>query len=232
MKDKFSSSATPSPFEKKTKKICIRPLPRSRNTTTFKMFRVRPFFLSECVKRNGFTEHRDMFYSYVLWVLFDGSHVAFIHKDLMLENFAHNGETFGELVISRQGLEEPCKMISRPFIKTLGYKPDYVVITDSIDGVPSPLFTTCGYTMHTMLQLSSVNPNMEHIRTLAEGPGEPFGQRNQLGRLLSSVSSRLEAKGFLSDPKYFPDAQRDAKHIANGMTQNELKLRKMFNFFS
>ena len=220
-------------MEKKLKRFVYALYQGAVTLQPLQMFRVCPFFLSECVKRNGFTEHRDMFYSYVLWVLFDGSHVAFIHKDLMLENFAHNGETFGELVISRQGLEEPCKMISRPFIKTLGYKPDYVVITDSIDGVPSPLLlTTCGYTMHTMLQLSSVNPNMEHIRTLAEGPGEPFGQRNQLGRLLSSVSSRLAAKGFLSDPKYFPDAQRDAKHIANGMTQNELKLRKMFNFFS
>jgi hypothetical protein len=211
--------------------------------------------LCECTTRDGFVEHRDMFYTYVLWVLPDDRHVAFIHKDLIFNNIMHNGVTVGELVMSKKGLEEPCKMISRQFVKLLGYKPDYVVITtttttttssttaaaavsddnddDAIEGLPtsSTTTTTCGYTMHAMLKLSSVNPTMEHIRTLAEGPGEPSGCRNQAGQLLTSLSSRLAAKGLLSDPKYFPDSQRDSQLISNGMCKNELKLRKLFRVF-
>ena len=183
--------------------------------------------LCECTKQNGFVQHRDVSFSYVLWVLPDGIHVVFINMHLMMNNFTCHGVTFEGLLAVKQGLlEEPCKMISRPFVKSLGYKPDYVVITDSHDEVPD-CKTTCGYTMHTFLQLCSKNPNMEHIRTLAEGPGEPSGQKNQLGQLLTTLSSRLEARGFMSDPKYFPNAQRDLKHIANGMPLNELKLRRL-----
>ena len=46
--------------------------------------------------------------------------------------------TFGELLLSMPTLEEPCKIISRMFLQTLGYKPDYVVVTDSSDEVNSP----------------------------------------------------------------------------------------------
>ena len=189
--------------------------------------------LCECTKYDGFVEHKDMFYSYVLWVLPDDRHIAFIHNDLLFNNITHNGTTVGELVKLKKGLEEPCKMISRSFIKLLGYKPDYVVITDSEDAVrPSSYttttFTTCGYTMHTILQLSSVNPTMEHIRTLVEGPGEPSGCRNQAGQLLTSLSARLVEKGFLSDPKYFPESQSNTRLISHGMCKNELKLRRLF----
>ena len=82
--------------------------------------------------------------------------------------------------------------------------------------------------MHTLLQLASVNPTLEHIRTLAEGPGEPSGQRNQIGQMLTGLSLRLWTKGFFTDPKYFPDAARDARCLASGMSKDELRLRKLF----
>jgi hypothetical protein len=82
--------------------------------------------------------------------------------------------------------------------------------------------------MHTILQLAARNPTMEHIRTLAEGPGEPSGLRNQLGQTLTGVSLRLAFKGFFTDPKYFPDTVRDTKCLAQGMSLGELRLRKLF----
>ena len=120
-------------------------------------------------------------------------------------------------------------MISRPFLQTLGYKPDYVVVTESQDEIPSHL--TSGYSMPTLLFQCAKNPTMEHIRTLAEGPGEPSGPRNKVGQLLTELSQRLSSKGFFADAKYFPNAERDMRHLASGMSLNELRLRKLFKAF-
>ena len=182
--------------------------------------------LCYCEKRDGYVEHRSIVKTYVLWVLPDHRHVAFIHKDLLADGIANRGETFRELLLSRQSVEEPCKMISRPFLQLLGYKPDYVVIVDSQDETPTLL--TSGYTMATILCHASKNPTMEHIRTLAEGSGEPAGPRNLIGQTLTRLSLHLSTKGFFADTKYFPNAQRDMQCLASGMYLNELRLRKLF----
>ena len=178
------------------------------------------------MKHDGFVEHRSQNHTYVLWVLLDGRHIAFIHKDVLANGLTNRGMTFGELLMFKPTIDEPCKMISRPFLQTLGYKPDYVVVTDYNDGVP--ICITSGYTMHTILQLAAMNPTMEHIRTLAEGPGEPSGPRNQVGQILTDLSLRLASKGFFMDTKYFPNAARDMKCLKAGMSLDELRLRKLF----
>jgi hypothetical protein len=182
--------------------------------------------LCECIKYDGFVEHTCIWNTYVLWVLPGGAHVAFIHKDLLADEVKNNGTTFRAILLSKQNMDEPCKMISRPFLQILGYKPDYVVITDTRDETPTCI--TSGYSMPTILKLAAKNPTMEHIRTLAEGPGEPSGQRNQLGQALTHTSLRLATKGFFTDPKYFPISSSDKKCIAAGMSSNEMKLRKLF----
>ena len=136
--------------------------------------------LCECTKHDGFIEHHSLNYMYVLWVLPDGRHIAFLHKEVLANGLTNRGNTFGELVLLKQSLDEPCKMVSRPFLQMLGFKPDYVVVTDFIDEAPTSI--TCGYTMHTILFHAAKNPTMEHIRTLAEGPGEPCGRRWGRGR--------------------------------------------------
>jgi hypothetical protein len=180
--------------------------------------------LCDCKKHNGFVEHRSMYMTYVLWVLPGKQHIAFIHADLLTNGITHKGSTFRELITSKQDLEEPCKMISRPFLQLLGYKPDYVVVVGSQDGLP----LTSGFSMSTILQHAAVNPTIEHIRTLAEGPGEPAGPRNQIGQRLTHLSLRLATKGFFTDPKYFPCAERDMRCLSSGMSTDELRLRKLF----
>ena len=188
----------------------------------------RPAFplLCDCQKHDGFVEHRSMHMTYVLWVLPEKHHVAFIHADLLADGITNKGSTFRELLLSKTDLEEPCKMISRPFLQLLGYKPDYVVVVESQDGIPTTL--TSGLSMPTILQHAAVNPTMEHIRTLAEGPGEPCGPRNRIGQLLTQLSLRLATKGFFADPKYFPRAQRDLQCLSSGMSLDELRLKKLF----
>ena len=182
--------------------------------------------LCDCKKQDGFVEHKSMLMTYVLWVLPGKQHVAFIHADLLADGITNKGSTFRELLLSKQDLEEPCKMISRPFLQLLGYKPDYVVVVESRDGITNHL--TSGLSMPTFLQHAAVNPTMEHIRTLAEGPGEPSGQRNKIGQLLTQLSLRLATKGFFADPKYFPRAQRDMQCLSSGMSMDELRLKKLF----
>ena len=192
---------------------------------------LRPVFplLCECQKKDGYVEHASLCRNYVLWVLPDRRHIAFVHRIILANGVSNKGLTFGELLISKHSPEEPCKMISRPLLQTLGYKPDYVVVTESRDEVPTPL--TSGYSMATLLNRCAKNPTMEHIRTLAEGPGEPSGPRNQVGQLLSQLSQRLASNGFFADAKYFPQAQRDMAHLAEGMSLDELRLRKLFKAF-
>ena len=168
-----------------------------------------------------------MLQTYVLWVLEDSSHVVFIHRDLLADRVKNKGETFREILLSKKCIEEPCKMISRPFLQTLGFKPDYVVIVEACDTNASNVLTS-GLSMSTILQNSSHNPTMEHIRTLAEGPGEPSGPKNQIGQALTRLSLRLSTKGFMADPKYFPHAQRDMRCLSSGMCLDELRLRKLF----
>jgi hypothetical protein len=182
--------------------------------------------LCHCDKRDGYVEHRSTVKTYVLWVLPGHRHVVFIHKDLLADGISSRGETFRELLLSRKSIEEPCKMISRPFLQLLGYKPDYVVIVDSQDETPTLL--TSGFTMATILCHASKNPTMEHIRTLAEGSGEPAGPRNLIGQTLTQLSHHLSTKGFFADTKYFPNAQRDMQCLASGMSLDELRLRKLF----
>ena len=182
--------------------------------------------LYNCTKHDGFIEHHGLNHTYVLWVLPDKQHVVFIHKTILAHRLTNRGNSFGELLQMKQNLDEPCKMISRPFVQALGYRPDYVVVTDTVDEAPTTV--TCGYTMHTILQHASRNPTTEHIRTLAEGPGEPTGPRNQLGQALAALSQRLVSKGFLADPKYFPGAARDLRCRAAGMGEDELRLRRLF----
>ncbi len=147
----------------------------------------------------------------------------------------NKGQKFGELVRLKPNCDEPCKMISRPFLQALGYKPDYVVIVPDSDrndydpaSQPPGYLMTCTYSMPTILQLCAKNPTMEHIKTLAEGPGEPSGPRNQVGQLLTQLCLRLASKGFFSDPKYFPCAPRDMRCLSAGMSVNDLRLRKLF----
>ena len=84
--------------------------------------------------------------------------------------------------------------------------------------------------MPTILQLCAKNPTMEHIKTLAEGPGEPSssGPKNLIGQLLTALSLRLATKGFFTDTKYFPCAQRDMQCLSSGMSLDELRLKKLF----
>jgi hypothetical protein len=166
-----------------------------------------------------------MLNTYVLWVLSDSQHVVFIHRDLLADKIENKGETFREILLSKKCVDEACKMISRPFLQALGFKPDYVVIVESRD---APALLTSGFSMSTILQLSSQNPTMEHIRTLVEGPGEPSGPKNLIGKTLTQLSLRLSSKGFFADSKYFPRAQRDLKCLASGMSLDELRLRKLF----
>ena len=51
--------------------------------------------------------------------------------------------------------------------------------------------------------MASVNPVMHHIRTLAEGPGEPNGVKNSIGLTLTALLKRLEEKGIFTDPRFF-----------------------------
>ena len=185
--------------------------------------------LCDCKKKDGFVEHTSDCRNYVLWVLPDGRHIAFIHRILLANSIHNKGQSFGELLLQKASPEEPCKMISRPFLQTLGYKPDYVVATESSDEVRTHF--TSGYSMHTLLFHCAKNPTMEHIQTLAEGPGEPSGRRNVVGQLLTQLSQKLAAKGFFSDAKYFPRAERDMMHLASGMSLDEFRLRKLFKAF-
>lgn len=100
--------------------------------------------------------------------------------------------------------------------------------TTTIDSLLGLHLLTSGYSMPTILHLCAKNPTMEHIRTLAEGPGEPCGPKNQIGQRLTELSMRLACKGFFADPKYFPRAPRDMRCLASGMSLDELRLRKLF----
>ena len=308
--------------------------------------------LCECRKRDGYVEHKSQCNRYVLWVLPDGRHVAFIHGCLIADRITNRGITFGELLSIKPTCEEACKMISRPFLQILGYKPDYVVIvldsddyyngadnnnniskaasainvyssrrdavfshpvgdfcfSNPTDAVTTTTTTTTGsdnnnnygsrisngffhrqqqqgyhhhrrvlsssstgaayphrghlivesvdsgddnddnnhyyyasscgetgvslltsrFSMPTILQLCAKNPTMEHIKTLAEGPGEPSGPKNLIGQLLTALSLRLAMKGFFTDTKYFPCAQRDMQCLSSGMSLDELRLKKLF----
>lgn len=188
--------------------------------------------LCNCKNSDGIVEHRSKCSTYVLWVLPDGKHITFIHEHILANRLVNKGQTFGELLMSKPSHEEPCKMISRPFLQTIGFKPDYVVVVQNANFKNNDSKQSCsmssGYSMSTFLRECAKNPTMEHIVSLAEGPGDPCGPRNQIGQLITQLSSRLASKGFFSDPKYFPHALRDMQCLASGMSLNELRLRKLF----
>lgn len=200
---------------------------RSKEDASHRMPTVLPL-LCECTKCDGYVEHKSQCNTYVLWVLPDGQHIAFMHLHLICSKITNKGQTFGELLLTKQSHEEACKMISRPFLQALGYKPDYTVI---VSNEPTSDDDCRGYyyysTMPAILQLCAKNPTMQHIRTLVEGPGEPCGPNNQIGQTLTQLSLRLASRGFFADPKYFPSATRDMRCLAMGMDLNELRIRKL-----
>ena len=151
--------------------------------------------LCECVRLDGYVEHRDMYGTYVLWVLqSDASHIVFLHKkwlDALL--YTNEGIPFIEL-LRWKGPEEGCKMISRTLLATLGYKPDYLVIVADEDRMGAPLAS--GFSMGTITRLSDAS--IASIRSVAEG-GE--GDNNILGRRLAELCGTLANRGFFHDPK-------------------------------
>ena len=165
------------------------------------------FFLCDCRKYEKHTEHRDVSGNYTLWVIEDRKHVVFVDLDTIL-HIPYLKTNFANLINNDNKPEdECCKMISRKFIQLLGYRPDYIVVVNnkknfvctSID----PMTSTCGLSMLDITAMASVNPVMHHIRTLAEGPGEPNGVKNSIGLTLTALLKRLEEKGIFTDPRFF-----------------------------
>lgn len=151
--------------------------------------------LCECVRMDGYVEHRDMYGTYVLWVLHsDASHVVFLHKR-WLDGLLYNNGSIPFLELLRwKGHEEGCKMISRTLLATLGYKPDYLAIVADDDGTGAPLAS--GFSMGTITRLSDAS--IASIRSVAEGDD---GNNNILGRRLSELCGTLADRGFFHDPK-------------------------------
>ena len=150
--------------------------------------------LCDCVRMDGYLEHRDMNGTYVLWVLqSDASHVVFLHRK-WLDGMLYNGETrFIELLLSKS-MDECCRMISRTLLAALKFKPDYLVIV-SEDGTGVPFVSAVGGLMDN---LRMVDPDLRSIRSVVEGP---FGESNLLGRRLTELCGVLADRGFFSDPK-------------------------------
>jgi hypothetical protein len=141
---------------------------------------------------DGYLEHRDMYGTYVLWVLdADASHVVFLHKK-WLNSLLYNGTPFVELLYQKD-VDECCKMISRILLAALKYKPDYLVIV-SDDNTGSPFAS--GYSMDRITTL--VEPTVPSIRAIAEGVE---GENNLLGHRLSELCGVLADRGFFQDPK-------------------------------
>ncbi len=58
--------------------------------------------LCECAREDGYYEHRDMYGSYILWVLHGcGSHVAFVHRRWVEQLRSQDGRTFAELMMEK-----------------------------------------------------------------------------------------------------------------------------------
>ena len=155
---------------------------------------VRPLpMLCECQRLEGCVEHRDMYSSYILWVMHhDASHVVFLHKRWLNALVYTDGQTFLQL-LSRLPAEDCCKMISRTLLGALRYKPDYIVIVSDTDfGAP----LASGLSMDTALSLSQ--PELLCVRAVAEGP---MGGNNFLGQRLTELCRVLADKGFFEDPK-------------------------------
>ena len=167
-------------------------------------------FLCECRKHNQYVEHKDMLGCYTLWIVEGGKHVVFVDLSIILQT--PYLQTNFECLIKNdmKSEEESCKMISRKFIQILGYRPDYIVVVNNKNASPSlqlpsidPQISTCGMSMSAITSMAAVNPTLHHIRTLAEGPGEPCGKKNSIGLNLTSLLKRLDEKGIFKDPKYF-----------------------------
>lgn len=151
--------------------------------------------LCECARMDGYMEHRDMYSSYLLWVLHsNASHIVFLHKR-WLDALRYNNTSvpFIEL-LGWKGPEEACKMISRTLLANLGYKPDYLVIVADSDRMGAPLAS--GFSMDTITRLSDAS--ITSVRSVAEGDD---GVNNILGRRLSELCATLADRGFFQDPK-------------------------------
>ena len=167
----------------------------------------QPFFLCDCRKHDQYVEHSNMFGNYTLWIVEGRKHIAFVDIDVVLQT-PYLGTNFAKLIDNDSKSEDEClKMISRKFIQLLGYRPDYIVIVKNNKNITcrsiNPLISTCGLSMSDITTMAAVNPVMHHIRTLAEGPGEPCGAKNSIGRSLTGLLKRLDEKGIFTDPKFF-----------------------------
>jgi hypothetical protein len=167
-------------------------------------------FLCDCRKYDQYTEHKDLFGNYTLWIIEGRKHVAFVDLDTILRIPYLAGTNYAKLINDDKKPEDEClKMISRKFIQLLGYRPDYIVIVKNNKNTTSPcpsidpLISTCGLSMSDFTTMAAVNPVMHHIRTLAEGPGEPHGVKNSIGRVLTGLLKRLDEKGIFADSKFF-----------------------------
>ena len=149
--------------------------------------------LCDCQRLEGSVEHRDMHATYVLRVLHaDASHVVFLHRKWLDGVVYADGQTFLQLLRSKTA-EECCRMVSRPLLGALTYKPDYIVIVSDEDA-GAPLAS--GLSMRAALGMP--HATVPAIRAMAEGPG---GLGNFLGRRLSELCGALADRGFFQDPK-------------------------------
>ena len=168
----------------------------------------QPLFLCDCRKHDQYIEHKDFFGNYTLWIVEGEKHVAFVDLDIILL-MPYLGTNYAKLINDDKKSEDEClKMISRRFIQILGYRPDYIVVVKNNKNYitcPSidPLISTCGFSMSNFTTMAAVNPVMHHIRTLAEGPGEPNGVKNSMGRGLTALLNRLDEKGIFTDSRFF-----------------------------
>jgi hypothetical protein len=153
-----------------------------------------------------------MFGNHTLWVVEGKYHVAFVELEPILRTPYMQTNFAGLIKKDMKSEDECCKMISRKFIQILGYRPDYIVVVvngknqnavSSLYPSIDPKISTCGLSMDAITTMAAVNPTMHHIRTLAEGPGEPCGKKNSIGRALTFLLRRLDEKGIFKDPKYF-----------------------------
>jgi hypothetical protein len=157
--------------------------------------------LCDCQRLDVCVEHRDMDASYVLWVMHsDASHVVFLHRRWINGIVYPDGQTFLQLLMTKSP-DECCRMVSRPLLGALGYKPDYIVVVSDDDGIGAPLAS--GMSMYSALggrgfEAFQAGVSVASVRAFAEGP---TGQFNFLGRRLAELCGALADRGFFQDPK-------------------------------
>jgi len=162
--------------------------------------------LCDMTQQDGRDEHRDLHWTYVLWVLDDGSNVVFLNKSL-LNSIQYGNRRFIDWLVVKP-VDECCRMISRTLLASLRYKPDYIVLVNDENDSGAPYASE--YSMPAMLKLVDGCPTLHNIRMVAEGAGampfplmaaHPMLTKNLLGRRLSELCGVLADRGFFSDPR-------------------------------